>query len=338
MREASKGVMRSQCKMPCLWDNSRERGNRAKKLGWLTLGYAVLLALAFSLAVLGAPAVGMSDVRIGDAHAEQNAATVVPVTIHNASDLGSIDLELSFDPAVVTVTSMTAGDFDVTISNLEETATGFAKIVAFQAANPGLNGAIVLAQVTLTAVGAVDATSPLIITVNMMTDATPHCRNLSYSVTNGSFTVIHPSEPTPTPTSTPPPGNGGGGQGGEAWRFLEPLDSDGDGYSDFYEHLIGSDPENPCDPDPTCAACRARLEELPVATPTASPHSTAAPSYIPSTPVPATESAPPSAEPQPNPFLAALIPSETFLPLLIALVLLVGLLILVVAHYRRTFR
>jgi hypothetical protein len=312
----------------------RENG-RKKKQGWLTFGYAVILALTFSVVALGSPSVWLTEVSIGSAHAEQNAATVLPVTIYKASDLGSIDLELAFNPAVVTVTAITAGDFDLTVTNLEETAIGFVKIVAFQAANPGLNGTVVLAQVTLGAVGEVHSTTPLKIKVNRMTDATPCCRNLSYSITNGSFTVTPSAEPTPMPTSTPSPENGGGGP-----LFSVSVDSDGDGYSDHYERLTGSDPNNPCDPDPSCSACQARREELlPVAaTPSESQLSTPVPSCTPSTPAPTIEPAPPSAVPVPKPVLEVLKPPETFMLILLAAILLSGLLLFAVSRCWRKLR
>ena len=198
---------------------------RRKKVEVLAFGYAAILLLSLSAVGLCSASGGLIEVGIGSVSVEQNTATSLPVTIHNAADLGSIDLELTFNPAVVTVTSITVGDFDNTVTNLEETANGFVKILAFQAANPGLNGTVVLAQVTLNAVGTVDSTTPLNITLNRMTDATPLCRNLSYALTNGSFTVIPTAEPTPVPIETPSSENGGGGD----WPFATAVDSDGDG-------------------------------------------------------------------------------------------------------------
>ncbi|MBN1456038.1 MAG: hypothetical protein JW945_07290 [Methanomicrobia archaeon] len=293
-----------------------------------------MLALTFSLVTLGSPSVGLPEVSIGSAHAEHTSATTMPVMVYGAADLGSLDLELSFNPAVVTVNSITAGDFDITVTNLEETATGFIKILAFQAANPGLNGTVVLAQVTLGAVGAVNATTPLNITVNRMTDATPLCCNLSHTITNGSFTVIpSAATPTPMPTATPSPENGGGGL-----LFSLAVDSDGDGYSDHYERLTGSDPHDPCDPDPTCSACRASREErLPVgATPGASPRSTPVPSRKPPTPVPVFEPASPSVVPKP--VLKVLPPPQIKMVILIAGILLSGLVVFALLHRWRKQR
>jgi PGF-CTERM protein len=64
-------------------------------------------------------------------------------------------------------------------------------------------------------------------------------------------TVSVGPKPTPTPKPTPQPirrGGGGGGGGGVS-------DSDGDGYSDIDELITGSDPYDPCDPNPACVAC-----------------------------------------------------------------------------------
>jgi PGF-CTERM protein len=58
--------------------------------------------------------------------------------------------------------------------------------------------------------------------------------------------------PTPTPTPTPAPRRGGGGGGSSG-----PCDTDGDGYGDIDEIINGTDPYDPCDPDPTCIACLA---------------------------------------------------------------------------------
>ncbi|HDS46281.1 MAG TPA: hypothetical protein ENN68_09430 [Methanomicrobia archaeon] len=317
--------------MPAVSD-LRTGGGRVskKKQAWITAGYAVMLALTFSVLTLGSPAVALTEVSIGSAHVEQNAPAAVPITIHNAADLGSVDLELVFNPAIVTVTTITAGDFDVTVTNLEETATGFVKIVAFQAKNPGLNGTVVLAQVTLYARAAVDSTTPLNISVNRMTDATPFCRDISYSVTNGSCTVIS-SAATPTPSATPPSETGGGGV-----LFSVSLDSDGDGYSDHYERLTGSDPNDPCDPDPTCSACLASRKEIPpvVATPGVSVRAMPLPSSTPSTPVPAIEQpAPPSAVPaREEHVLDVHKPPGTLVLILLAAILLSGLLLLAVSR------
>jgi chitodextrinase len=78
------------------------------------------------------------------------------------------------------------------IPNLEQNATGFVKLVAFQAESPGLNGTVVLAYLMLTAVGEPGETSPLNLTVMKLTDVEPECRDIPYETRNGTFSINHP--------------------------------------------------------------------------------------------------------------------------------------------------
>ena len=133
-----------------------------------------------------------ATVHIDDAHANPGESTVSLITIHNATNLGSIDLELTYNHSVVLVTNASAGGFDETVINLEENAAGFVKVVAFQSENSGLNGTVVLAELELTAVGGAHACSPLNLSVKKMTDATPECADLPCAVRNGTFSTNFP--------------------------------------------------------------------------------------------------------------------------------------------------
>ncbi|PXF52946.1 MAG: hypothetical protein C4B56_04055 [Candidatus Methanophagaceae archaeon] len=97
------------------------------------------------------------------------------------------------------------------------------------------------------------------------------------------------------PTPTPRPRVAGGGGGGGA-----PRDSDGDGITDIEEMLQGTDPNDPCDPNPECAACKALMPTTPAPTtaPVVSP--TPKPTVKP-TPVPTPAPATPTPTPKPTP-------------------------------------
>ena len=133
-----------------------------------------------------------ATVQIDDTRANTGETAVIPLRISNASNLGSIDLELRYNHTVVRVTNATPGDFEVMIPNLEQNATGFVKLVAFQAENPGLNGTVVLAYLMLTAVGEPGETSPLNLTVMKLTDVEPECRDIPYETRNGTFSINRP--------------------------------------------------------------------------------------------------------------------------------------------------
>jgi len=133
-----------------------------------------------------------ATVQIDDTRANTGETAVIPLRISNASNLGSIDLELRYNHTVVRVTNATPGDFEVMIPNLEQNATGFVKLVAFQAENPGLNGMVVLAYLGLTAVGAPGETSTLNLTVVKLTDVEPECRDIPHEARNGTFAINRP--------------------------------------------------------------------------------------------------------------------------------------------------
>ena len=101
----------------------------------------------------------------------------------------------------------------------------------------------------------------------------------------------------PTPTQYP----SGGGRGGGSTALR---DTDGDGISDIYEMLTGTDWKDPCSPNPNCAACLA-IKPLPIPivtpVPTLVPTPTVVPQEPPSvsiTPKPIPEVIEPPAEPK----------------------------------------
>jgi hypothetical protein len=109
-----------------------------------------------------------------------------PIRIDNASNVGSADINITYNSSVCVITEVTNGSFDITVPNLEQNETGLVRIGAYQAGNPGLNGSIILADLTFQSNGT-NGTSTLNLTVNTLTDATPECNHIPYTITNGTY-------------------------------------------------------------------------------------------------------------------------------------------------------
>ena len=136
------------------------------------------------------------------------------------------------------------------------------------------------------------------------------------TVTAGETYDVHATLTKPTPTPTPG-GRGGGGGGGSG-----PNDIDGDGYCNIDEIIMGSDPEDPCDPDPDCVACQA-LGKPTLVVPAPTPRPTATVKYL-QTPTPRPTPAPSAtATPTPKPLFPVLGPDKPILLIVIIIVVLV---------------
>jgi len=133
-----------------------------------------------------------ATISIGNASANFGDATILPIMIYNATNAGVVDVYLTYNQSVVMVTAVAGGDFDIMIPNLEHNATGLVRIGAFQTYNPGLNGTVIIANITLKAVGSTGQSSTLNISVNEFKDATPHGNKIPYRVSNGTFSVNIP--------------------------------------------------------------------------------------------------------------------------------------------------
>ncbi|CAD7768332.1 Cohesin domain protein [Candidatus Methanoperedenaceae archaeon GB50] len=114
-----------------------------------------------------------------------------PIRIENVTDAGAIHLTLTYDPGVVIVSRTCCNpDFDTLLANTEDAARGSITLIAYQTQNPGLNGNVLVANVTFMALGPIGSSTPLNLKVTTLTDATPECNPIPHSISNGSFTIL----------------------------------------------------------------------------------------------------------------------------------------------------
>jgi len=143
--------------------------------------------------------VAIPSVSIGE-----EASTTVPMTIQNTTDaVSSATVKLWFDPAVVNVTGITQGDFPGSFTpNTFCTADGWVKVVVDVGANPSLSSDnIIIANVTLKAVGSAEASSNLGLEVQSLLNDS--FAAIPFTPVNGTFTVTT-AGPTLTWQTEPP--------------------------------------------------------------------------------------------------------------------------------------
>jgi hypothetical protein len=110
----------------------------------------------------------------------------IPIRVEGGVDVGSLDLNITFDPTLLSAKSAQDGAFDSTTIN-PEADSGVVKVVAYQAVNPGLNGNFVVAEITFEALGVGESTLDLEIVT--LTDSSPRVNHLAPSICNGTVTI-----------------------------------------------------------------------------------------------------------------------------------------------------
>ncbi|MEA3325323.1 MAG: dockerin type I domain-containing protein, partial [Euryarchaeota archaeon] len=117
----------------------------------------------------------------------------VPIAIHDATGVACAGMKLTYDPGVVTVTGVTEGDF---ISYFgfddEHAAEGWVMINTY-INETQLTGDVKVADVILTAVGEVGATSTLDMEIISIADQNGYA--VPNTVSNGLFTVVGDTSP-----------------------------------------------------------------------------------------------------------------------------------------------
>ena len=166
--------------------------------------YIIILAIMLTMFAANASA-ECATIGIGNG----SGYVTIPVTVSGGTDVGSCDVNLTYDSSIVTVASISNGEMDNTFWNIENAGDGWVRIGAYQANTPGI-GEFILANVTFSSV-ATSGSCPLMMSVTTFKDATPAGRPMCYIVGNGTYTATTDGgnggnggngtyPPTPTPT------------------------------------------------------------------------------------------------------------------------------------------
>ena len=111
----------------------------------------------------------------------------IPIRVEGGADVGSLNLNITFDPTLLSVKSMQDGAFDSTMLN-PGFDRGVAKVVAYQAANPGLNGDFTVAEISFEAL--MVGESALDLEIVTLTDSTPNFNYIDHLISNGTVTIL----------------------------------------------------------------------------------------------------------------------------------------------------
>ncbi len=130
------------------------------------------------------PILNGTVVSISDAATGPNSSVTRTIMVENVTNLAAATVDITYDPNIVNVLSVSAGDFGTVTTNIDNTA-GKTTITAFS--NTGKSGNVSFANVVLNAVGSINATSPLTLSVAAISDQNANA--ILYTIRNGTFTI-----------------------------------------------------------------------------------------------------------------------------------------------------
>ncbi|MEA3281424.1 MAG: cohesin domain-containing protein [Euryarchaeota archaeon] len=134
-------------------------------------------------------------ISIGDVTliAGENATT--SVMIHNITNVGTVDLFLSYNQSVVHVTRVDNSDFDFAVSTIDN-SSGVTRIGAYQISSPGQSGEVKLADVTLQSISDMGDTCALNLTITELKEAGSGEMPIPAVTLNGTFAVTELTPPS----------------------------------------------------------------------------------------------------------------------------------------------
>jgi len=149
-----------------------------------------------------------TTVSIEDCSLSSGETIIIPIYISRVVDLASAEVNLSFDTSVISILSVLDGNFDLTLSEIDN-ESGWARIGGAQLMSGWLNGKIILANLSLKAIGEPGTTSPLNFTNVLLQDKTGSI--LSTIVINGTCRIKDTAPPVITNVTVYPEAQKSGG-------------------------------------------------------------------------------------------------------------------------------
>lgn len=151
----------------------------------------VLIILLIAL-VSGSARAANLQVIMADASGTPGSTTTVPVTVSGASGLGSMDMSITYDPAVLTVASVDKGTANKGMIFTNTSAPG---LIAISLADPaGISGSGDVAVITFNVIGNSGQASPLTVQTVQAYDAGTFL-DMPVTTSSGTFTVLENSAP-----------------------------------------------------------------------------------------------------------------------------------------------
>ncbi len=177
------------------------RENKNKGVGIIAVAVAITIVM-FLGGNTAIAAQTTATVSIGNASAAPGETTTTTVMANNVTDLATFDINVSYDPSVVNVTSAENNpELGMNMNNLEHAGDGWVRLVNFNivSAGGGLSGNVLISTLTLEAVGDAGDESTLTIAINTLSNSTEGA--IPASSVNGTFTVSAEEDITPPETT-----------------------------------------------------------------------------------------------------------------------------------------
>ena len=162
----------------------------------------ILLALILAITLVTTPAAGNDGIVISlpEISASPGTVAIVPVSLQNAEELSGVQIEITYDPAVLEFVSVEPGEISQNgIVEAFEPRPGTVSITMTDSSGISRDGDLL--KVSFKVIGAEGSSSPLGITTSRITNLDGN--DVPAQVKGGSVLVGRASQPAPLPVFVP---------------------------------------------------------------------------------------------------------------------------------------